>query len=129
MKYAELKQRLAALPRVGADFVPYVISWVPDGRPRPTLVALIPHVDGTVTATVGDLREKVEPVTNADGSVRVFRSEDEACDWAWEDLLPSLSYTPEYSHEDDERALQSARDQQRRIQAILDGASPDGRGS
>jgi len=123
MNYAELEQRLAALPKVGTSFLPYVIAWVPDGRPSPTLVALIPHRDGTVTATVGDLRLDVQPVTNDDGSIRFFANEDAACDWAWERLAPSLSNSPHYSPEEDERARRSAQDQLRRAQAILDRAS------
>lgn len=117
MKYAELTQRMSALPAVSPSFMPYAIAWVPDGRPNPTLVALIPHRDGTVTATVGDLREKVEPVTNADDSVRVFANEDAACDWAWDHLVPSLTDKPHYTPEQDERDLRSAERQRRRIQA------------
>lgn len=123
MKYSELTQRLVALPRVGRSFLPYAIAWVPHGRPSPTLVALIPHRDGTVTATVGDLREKVEPVRNADGSVRVFENEDAACDWAWENLEPSLTWSPHYTPEQDEAARRSAREQRRRIQAALEAES------
>lgn len=123
MKYLELERRLAALPKVGESFLPYAIAWVPSGRPSPTLAALIPHRDGTVTATIGDLRLDVQQVTNGDGSIRVFPNEDAACDWAWERLAPSLSSSPHYSPEDDERARRSAEDQQRRAQAILDRAS------
>jgi hypothetical protein len=123
MKFAELEGRLAALPEVSKSFVPYAIDWVTSGKPSPTLVALIPHRDGTVTATVSDLRESVEPVTNEDGSVRVFENEDEACDWAWERLASSLTSRPKYSPEQIERARRSAQDQQRRMQAILDDYS------
>jgi hypothetical protein len=123
MKFAELERRLAALPQVSKSFVPYAIDWVTDGNPSPTLVALIPRRDGTVTATVGDLRESVEPVRNPDGSLRVFESEDAACDWAWDRLAPSLSSRPKYSPEQIERARRSAQDQQRRMQAILDDYS------
>jgi len=120
MKYAELQQRVAATAKSGESFVRYAIAWVPTGRPSPTLVALIPQKDGTVTATVGDLREKVEPVTNEDGSIRVFANEDEACDWAWENLAPSLTYSPHYTTEQTEKALRSGRAQMERVQAILD---------
>lgn len=128
MKYSELQQRVAATARGGESFLPYAISWVPDGRPSPTLVALIPHRDGTVTATVGDLRESVEPVTNEDGTIRVFANEAAACDWAWSNLEPSLTYSPQYDDAQTERALRSAADQERRLQAILDRASGSERG-
>lgn len=123
MKYPELQQRVAATAKGGESFLPYAISWVPSGRPSPTLVALIPRSDGSVTATVGDLREKVEPVTNEDGSIRVFPDEDAACDWAWANLEPSLTYSPQYTPEQMERALRSVEDQQRRMQDILDRAA------
>lgn len=123
MKYAELEQRLLALPKVGKSFLPYVVAWVADGRPSPTLIALIPHRDGTVTATFGDLREKIETVTNEDGSIRVFPNEDAACDWAWRNLEPSLAHSPHYTTEQKERAARSAEAQLQRAQAILDRAS------
>ena len=126
MKYTELEERLAALPKVGRSFLPYAIDWVAGGRPSPTLVALIPQGNGTVTATVGDLREKVEPVTNDDGSIRVFASEDEACEWAWGYLEPSLSSSPKYTAEQTEEALRSAQAQLQRAQALLDRSRPTG---
>lgn len=125
MKYRELVDRVTRLPNVGTSFCPYVIQWSFDGPPTTAMYTLIPHSDGTFTASEGDLREKTEPVLDADGSVRIFRNEDAACEWAWGAIRAARIPPPGYTAEQTERALKSAAEQHRRY-AELDRQARSG---
>ncbi len=92
---------------VSPDFLPYMFAWVTGGKPSPAALSLIPQRNGTVTATFGDLRLKVEPVLDADGAVRVFANESEACEWAWA-WLQEARTPPPLRSEAEERAMQES---------------------
>lgn len=120
MDHEALRQRIAALPGGDLSFVPSAFEWVETGAPSPVLIALIPQQDGTVLATRGDLRMSVEPVRNADGSVRVFANEADACGWAWEELRTSLTDRPSYTPEQRAAAESTGDAQRARIARLLE---------
>jgi len=118
MNHEELIARLA---RIAPDpgFVSYMFTWADNGQPAATLVSLIPHDDGTVTATEGDLRTRAEAVTDDSGGVRIFPNEATACDWAWEQLRHVGAPAPTYSAEQNARAAASREEQLRRAGEAL----------
>ena len=68
----------------------YFFDWSSNGRVSPVFITLIPHSDGTVTATYGDMRERIIPVVDDAGNPRVFPDEASACEWAWQGLQEAL---------------------------------------
>ncbi len=91
MNFEELVQKVESLPNVGQDFGGYLVDIARTGRPTSAFVTLVPHRDGSWTATQGDLREKVETVTSSDGAPVRFPNEDAACRWAWEKVRAARS--------------------------------------
>lgn len=71
---------------MGPDFGGYLIDIARTGRPSSAFLTLIPHRDGSWTATQGDFRSKVETVIGADGAPARFPDEDSACRWAWQKI-------------------------------------------
>ena len=76
VNHRELQKLVAEL--VSPDFLPYMFAWVTGGKPSPAALSLIPQRNGTVTATFGDLRLKVEPVTMTQGERGAVMTVDEA---------------------------------------------------
>ncbi|WP_162819175.1 hypothetical protein [Leifsonia aquatica] len=105
MKYEELVEKAATLPRMDRDSVPYLVTRVFGGDPNTSLLTLIAHRDGTYSAAHGDLRTKAVPMTDADGRELRFPDEDSACDWAWGYLQEARGRIPTYDAE------QRARDE------------------
>lgn len=85
MDHFELYKRIATVVEEQAT-VGYLLQWAANGRPLPTFISLIPHPDGTVTATYGELRERIIPVVDEYGARRVFADEASACEWAWQEI-------------------------------------------
>lgn len=118
MNYQELVERVAGLPQIGESTRPYLLQRSDDGRPTAAFITLIPHADGTVTASRGDLRDKSEPVRTTNGSERVFADEDAACQWAWAEIRDAREPAPQYSAEQMQRAHESADAQRRRYEEM-----------
>ncbi|WP_460772888.1 NTP transferase domain-containing protein [Microbacterium sp. GXF7504] len=118
--HRELQARLAALPDVGRSGLPYLFAWVTSGRPSPVLVSLLPRRDGTVTAMLGDLREKVRPLTTDDGTPRVFADEAEACAWAWGRLRTGLIDRRAPTPEEEAEAQRSGDEIRARYARVLE---------
>lgn len=126
MDHQELYARVKGLLEEPAMYG-YFIRWASDGLPGTAFINLLPQHDGTVIATYGDNRMKIEPVTNEDGGRRVFPNEASACEWAWAEIqearTPPATPTPEQT----ERALASGREQieafEQAKRAILEQAS------
>jgi len=105
MKYDELVEKAATLPRMDRASVPYLVTRVFGGHPNTSLLTLIAHPDGAYTATHGDRRTKASPMTDSNGRELRFPDEDSACDWAWEYLQEARGRIPSYD------ADQRARDE------------------
>jgi hypothetical protein len=98
---------------VTPDFAPYMFAWVEVGRPSSVFLSLIPQTDGTVLATRGDLREKVEPWVDDKGNRLVFLDENSACEWAWKEIQSARR--PPRPMSSDERARTLANGEEKRI--------------
>lgn len=89
----------------------YFIRSASDGQPGTAFINLIPHHDATVIATLGDNRMRIAPVTNEDGSRRVFPDEASACEWAWAEIQEARTPPPTPTPEQAQRARTSGREQ------------------
>ncbi|MCX6502552.1 MAG: hypothetical protein NT132_09150 [Microbacterium sp.] len=122
MNYEELADRVATLPGIDRATVPYFVSMAIDEAPASALVTLVREADGTFTATLGDLREKVTVARDAEGVPLRFADESAACEWAWNYVREARSgfrtYTP-----DEEAAAAASGDEIRRRMAALEQSS------
>lgn len=128
MDHNELTTRVAALPGL-ANSWQYLFQWAADGVPTTAFLTLVPRRDGTVTATRGDNREKIEPFPGPDGRLLVFADEAAACDWAWSVILDARAPTSPRTEAYDGRALRSAEDQRRRLEEYLTGRQGEANGT
>ena len=96
MNHRQLLEKIAELLPEPSQ-AGYFVHWAADGRPVPTFISLIPHADGTVTATQGDMRERVIPVLDGTGNPRVFPDETSACEWAWREVVIARTPSPPMS--------------------------------
>jgi hypothetical protein len=117
VNFEELVQKVENLPNVGQDFGSYLIDISRTGRPSSAFVTLIPHRDGSWTATQGDFREKVETVIGTDGAPVRFPDEDAACRWAWQKIKSARSNLGEKA-EDRAAALKDAQVMYERIRRL-----------
>ncbi|MFJ4166169.1 hypothetical protein ACIPY5_11490 [Microbacterium sp. NPDC089698] len=112
MDHHELQSRVRDL--VSVEFAPYMFAWVEDSQPSSVFLSLISHDDGTVTATRGDLRDKIEPWLDEDGTPVRFPDESAACDWAWREIQAARALPDAQSAA--ERARTLANGEQKRVQ-------------
>lgn len=117
MNFEELAERVEGLPNVGRSFGGYLIDIARTGRPSSAFLTLIPHRDGSWTATRGDLRSKFETVIGTDGAPVRFPDEDAACRWAWQKIESARSNLGE-SAEDRAAALNDAQVMYERIRRL-----------
>ena len=92
----------------------YLLHWAADGRPLPTFISLIPHTNGTVTATQGDMRERIIPVVDEEGNRRVFPDEASACEWAWHEIQLARRPPTELTAEQQARFAANGEEKRRR---------------
>ena len=113
MEHSELYQRIATVveEQVTAG---YLLHWAADGHPLPTFISLIPHANGTVTATQGDLRERIIPVVDDAGNPRVFPDESSACEWAWQEIQSARRPPTILTAEQQARFAANGEEQRRR---------------
>lgn len=95
MNFHELEEKVRQ--RVGGETAPYIISRAPASDPLTTTLCILVNSDGTYSATRGDLRAITRPARDEAGNPLVFANEQEACEWAWQILEPSLGEKPEYT--------------------------------
>lgn len=99
----------------------YFIHWASDRRPTTAAVSLIRRRDGTVVATHGDSRLKIEPVLDADGNRLVFADEAAACEWAWAWIRTARVPPPIPTPSQEARGLASGLLQIDRAKRLLGG--------
>jgi len=117
VNFEDLVEKVESLPNVGENFGSYLIDIARTGRPSSAFLTLIPHPDGSWTATQGDFRSKVETVVGTDGAPVHFPDEDAACQWAWQKIKSARSGLGE-SAEDRAAALNDAQVMYERIRKL-----------
>lgn len=124
MRFEELVERVATLPRMDRASVPYLVTRVQGGEPNTSLLTLVERPDGTYTATHGDLRARVTPITETDGRELRFLNEGSACDWAWGYLQEARGRIPSYDAAQRARDEEAGAEIQRRWEAFVRGRGP-----
>lgn len=117
MKFDELVRKVEDLPSVGPSGVGFLLDIARKGRPSSAFITLIPHRDGSWSATRGDLREKVETLRGSDGTPVRFPDESSACRWAWEKIRSTRSNLAERA-EDHSTALDDAQKIYERVREL-----------
>lgn len=118
MKYNELVDKVATLPRMDRASVPYLVTRALDGQPTTSTLTLLAHCDGSYTATHGDLRTQIIPVTDSQGRELRFPDEDAACAWAWDYLQKARGSVPTYDAEQTARNKASGEEIRRRWEEL-----------
>jgi len=117
MKYSELKEKIAE--KVDPSALGYVISFVRDEKQIPTGICISQRKDGTFIVTRGDLRTIADPVLDDAGEVKIFATEDAACDWVWNDIGPTVGKKVRYTEEQEQRFKESGDRQRERFAQIM----------
>jgi hypothetical protein len=125
VKFEELVDRVVTLPNVSRASVPYLVTLATNGVPTTAGLTLVRHSDGSFTATIGDLRTRIIPVTDSAGNELRFPSEDSACDWAWEYIEKARGRTPTYDPDLLARAAAANAEARRRLEESLGNRTSD----
>ncbi|WP_146035549.1 hypothetical protein [Microbacterium testaceum] len=106
MKFLEAVAEIETLPDIDSSTSPYFLTISRSGRSTSAFITLMPHNDGTWTATIGDLRDGSEIARDDGGAPLIFADEDAACRWAVAKVRRARSKPPT----DPEKLAQAMKD-------------------